>query len=407
LLGLINELLDLAKIEAGRGTMEIVPSDLGRLIRDVTEMMRVRAVEKNLELKVIQTPAFPGFVETDAPRLRQMLINLLGNAIKHTERGSVTLRLDAQRKGDAEQMLLSFEVEDTGIGIAVEDQERIFEPFVQVGKGPRQKGTGLGLTITRQYAILLGGTIRVSSAPGEGALFRLELPAKSAEPVVPEPAETEQEYILAAGQPEFRILVVDDAPESRLLMRRLLVKAGFEVRVAKDGAEAVESFPNWRPHFIWMDLRMHGIDGAEAVRRIRAIEGGEQVRIAAVTASENTHSAVGMDDIVRKPYRAHEIFECMERHLDLTWRLGEPTAQKPSAQPSAGLRPEALAALPENLRAALTDAVVTLDAGQINAVIKRISDVDAALGSALAYYADRFSLTLIWEALKESKGIYQ
>jgi CheY-like chemotaxis protein len=152
---------------------------------------------------------------------------------------------------------------------------------------------------------------------------------------------------------------------------------------------------------------MHGIDGAEAVRRIRAMEGGEQVRIAAVTASENTHSAAGMDDIVRKPYRAHEIFECMERHLDLTWRLGEPTARKPSAQPPAGLRPEALAALPENLRAALTDAVVTLDAGQINAVIKRISDVDAALGSALAYYADRFSLTLIWEALKESKGIYQ
>ncbi len=405
LLSLINELLDLARIEAGRGTIEIRAFDLRHLIRDVADMMRVRALEKNLDLKLVQSAAFPEFVETDAPKLRQMLINLLGNAIRHTERGSVTLRLDSQRKSDDEQILLSFEVEDTGIGIALEDQDRIFEPFVQLGKDQRQKGSGLGLAITRQYAVMLGGSILVSSAPREGSLFRLELPAKCAEPVAAELAESEREYILAAGQPEFRILVVDDEPESRLLMQRVLQRAGFEVRVAEDGAEAVERFQSWLPHFIWMDLRMHGVDGAEAVRRIRAMQGGQQVRIAAVTASENTPSATGMDDIVLKPYRTHEIFDCMERHLGVTWRSDEAGKRKPWEQTPAGLRPEALAALPEDLRTELTDAVVTLDASQIAAVIERISEVDAALGSSLAYYADRFSLTMVWEALKESKNI--
>ena len=405
LLGLINELLDFARIEAGRGTSEIAPVDLRRLIRDVTDMMRVRALEKNLDLKLMQSAAFPRFVETDARKLRQMLINLLGNAIRHTERGSVTLRLDAQRKGDGEQMVLSFEVQDTGIGIALQDQERIFEPFVQLGKDQRQKGTGLGLAITRQYAVMLGGSIRLSSAPGEGSLFRLELPAKCTGPVATEPVETEREYILDAGQGGFRILVVDDEPESRLLLQRLLQKAGFEVQVAEDGAEAVETFQSWGPDFIWMDLRMGGIDGGEAVRRIRAMPGGQQVRIAAVTASENTHSAMGMDDIVRKPYRAQEIFECMEHHLGITWRSDEPDARKPSERMAVGLRPEALAALPEDLRAELTDAVVTLDANQIAGVIDRISEVDPALSSALAYYADRFSLTTVWEALKQSKNM--
>ncbi len=405
LLGLINELLDLAKIEAGRGTTEIAPFDLRRLIRDVSDMMQVRALEKNLDLKMTQSAAFPRFVETDAPKLRQMLINLLGNAITHTERGSVTLRLDALRRGDAEQMLLSFEVEDSGIGITPEDQERIFEPFVQVGRSRRPTGTGLGLTITRQYAVILGGSLRVSSTPGEGSLFRLELPAKCTEPVAADPVESEREFILTPGQPEFRILVVDDEPESRTLLQRLLQKAGFEVQVAEDGAQAVETFENWWPHFIWMDLRMHGVDGAEAARRIRAMPGGQQVRIAAVTASENTHSATGMDDIVRKPYRTHEIFECMKRHLGLTWRAGEPDEGEPSPQVPAGLRPEALAALPADLRVELTNAVVTLDAGQIAAVIERISRVDAELGSALTRYADRFSLTAVWEALNESKSI--
>ena len=304
--------------------MAIAPCDLKRLVHDVTGLMGVRAREKNLELRVVKSPAVPRFVETDTPKLRQMLINLLSNAIRHTERGSVTLRLAAQRlvpeQGtDAAQMLLHFEVEDTGIGIAAEDQERIFEPFVQLGK-TQQKGTGLGLAITRQYAVMLGGSIRVASTQGQGSRFRLELPASPAEPFAADSADGEQKYVLDAGQPDYRILVVDDSPENRQLLQRLLKEAGFQARTAEEGQQAVEIFHEWRPHFIWMDLRMAGVNGAEAARRIRELEGGREVKIAAVTASENTRGVQNMDDFIRKPYRTNEIFASMARHLSARYR---------------------------------------------------------------------------------------
>jgi signal transduction histidine kinase/CheY-like chemotaxis protein/streptogramin lyase len=403
LLVLINELLDLARIEAGRGTAEIAPCDLKRLVRDVIDMMRVRALEKNLELRVVESPAFPRFVETDAPKVRQMLINLLGNAIKYTERGSVTLRLSAQSGADAARMLLNFEVEDTGIGIAGEDQERIFEPFVQVGK-TRQKGTGLGLAITRQYAVLLEGSIRVASAPGEGSRFQLELPATPAEPFATDSGDAERKYVLDAGQPEYRILVVDDEPENRQLLQRLLQEAGFQARIAEDGQQAVEIFQIWRPHFIWMDLRMAGVNGAEAARRIRELEGGREVKIAAVTASENTRVVKDMDDFIRKPYGMNEIFECMARHLGLSYR-SDFADQPLSVEFPAALRPEALAAIPEDLRAELTNAVLTLDINRITPAIRRIAELDPPLGSALMFHLQRRTFTEVWNALRDAKSV--
>ena len=273
-------------------------------------------------------------------KLRQMLINLMGNAIKCTERGSVILKLSSQPDARTAHPVLSFEVEDTGIGIAVEDQERIFEPFVQAGNPRRQKGTGLGLAISRQCAVLLGGTLRVTSAPGEGSVFRLELPVKCVEPFVDDP-RTELKYTLVPEQPEYRVLVVDDNAENQHLLRRLLLQAGFRVQVAGGGPEAIGIFPIWRPHFIWMDLRMAGMDGSEATARIRELEGGEAVKICAVTASESTHPAVGMDDLVHKPYRAKEIFTTMERHLGVRYRthdLPEPVAVAPPRMRQESLR---------------------------------------------------------------------
>jgi len=403
LLGLIDDVLDIARIEAGRATLEIAACDLRRLIRDVTDMIRVRASEKNLELCLVQSPEFPQAIETDAAKLRQMLINLLGNAIKNTERGSVTLRLDVRRTADAGQVLLSFEVQDTGVGIAPEDQKRIFELFVQVGK-TRQKGTGLGLAITHQFAAMLGGTIQVTSALGEGSLFRLELPAKCVDQFLSGPAAVEREYVLEAGQPEYRILVVDDAVENRQLLERLLLKAGFQVRVAEDGAQAAEAFRSWRPHFIWMDLRMPEVDGTEATRRIRTMDGGREVKIAAVTASANTHVAAGMDDLVHKPYRPNEIFHCMARHLGIHYR-SDNFVPTPPVESSTTLRPTAFASLPDDLVAELKNAVISLDVNQITAVIARVSELDAELGSALAFHANRLAFSKIWEVLRDYKSV--
>jgi len=403
LLGLINDVLDIAKIEAGQTTAEIASCDLGRLVVDVTDMMRARATEKSLELQIVQVPELPQYVETDEKKLRVMLINLIGNAVKFTERGNVTLRLSSQPASVPENRLLSFEVQDTGIGIALEDQERIFQPFVQAGNQLRQKGTGLGLAIARQYAILLGGSLRVISAPGEGSLFRLELPARCAESSVSASvAAAEPEYVLASNQPEHRVLVVDDELENQQLLQRLLSFAGFLVQVVDSGQRAIEIFQTWRPHFIWMDLRMPGMDGSESAQRIRSLKGGKDVKIVAVTASEYTHTAEGMDDLVHKPYRPKDIFETMARHLGVSYRPADAVPAAAVAS-SPSLLPEALAALPVELRAELGNAVVALDVDRIYVAIQRVSGVDAALGEALALHARRFAFSRIFRALKECK----
>ena len=263
LLALIDDVLDMAKIEAGHTVVEMAPCDLRILVRDATGMLVARAEEKRLALVIHESDEFPRYVRTDAGRLRQVLLNLLSNAIKYTEAGSVTLRLNAMPSEDAQHVRLLFEVADTGIGIAAEDQARIFDAFVQVGKTRRQKGTGLGLTITRQFVEAIGGTIRVESTPGKGSLFRVEAPAELAHESEVQAAPYEQERVigLEAGQPEYRILIVEDERENSVLLERLLQKAGFTVRVAEDGAQGVEAFLEWMPQFIWMDLRMPVVNG--------------------------------------------------------------------------------------------------------------------------------------------------
>jgi signal transduction histidine kinase/CheY-like chemotaxis protein len=408
LLKLINDVLDVAKIEAGHRVVEIAPCNLRSLVRDITDMMRARAEEKGLDLLLEQSSAFPQFVQADAAKLRQVLINLLGNAVKYTEKGTVALRLNARPADDAEHLLVALEVEDTGTGIAAEDQAHIFEPFVQAGKPATQKGTGLGLTIARQFVELMGGTIHVESTLGKGSRFSVELPVERVqESEVMTPVPEEERIIgLEPGTPEYRILVVEDERENWLLLERLLQNAGFRVRVAEDGAQGIDLFGTWRPHFIWMDLRMPVMDGVEAARRIRALDGGRDVKIAAVTASvfadqRSEVLAAGLDDLVRKPYRPSEIFDCMARHLGVRYRLSKAA---PAGESSAVLRPEELASLPDELRAELQDAVITLNMERIARVIERVRQRDAALGAMLARCAERFAYTVILKALEGCKA---
>jgi len=401
LLGLINDVLDVSKIEAGRTVLQYAPCDLSDLVRGVADMMQVRAGEKNLKLAALRSPDFPRWVTTDAAKLRQVLINLLSNAVKYTERGSVTLRAGARTAGDPEHVQLTFEVEDTGIGIAPEDQERVFEAFVQSGQTGTQHGTGLGLTITRQFVQMMGGTIRLESTPGEGSIFRVELPAElAAEAEAPE-RKRDRVIGLEPGQPDMRVLVVDDDGNSRRLLERLLRGAGFPVRAAASGDEAVETFRTWHPHFVWMDLHMPETDGLEATAQIRALEGGLEVKIAAVTASVLAHQrgdvlAAGLDDFVRKPYRPDEIFECMARHLGVRYRYEK---WDPSAERPALLRPENLAELPLELRAELRAALTSLDGDRITRTVESIQAHDAPLAAVLARLADGYSYSAILKAI--------
>jgi signal transduction histidine kinase/CheY-like chemotaxis protein len=407
LLGLIDAVLDVAKIEAGRRVLEIAPCDLESIVRGVTEMMRARAEEKKLALALVAAPGFPRYVRADAARLRQVLINLLGNAVQYTAEGSVTLRVNSRTAADAEHLVLVFDVEDTGIGIAKEDQARIFEPFVQVGKSEGPKGTGLGLSITRQFIELMGGTIQVESSPGQGSRFRVEAPVAVAQEleVKAHAAQRERNFSLEAGQPEYRVLIVEDERENWMVLARLLEDAGFQVRVAEDGERGIEIFREWRPHFIWMDLRLPGMYGVEAACRIRALDGGREVKIAAVTASgfgsERSELLIaGLDDLVRKPYRPSEIFDCMARHLGLRYRRGD----APPAGRAVELRPEDLATLPEHLRTELRAAVIDLNAERIAGVIERITERDAALGSMFASCASRLAYTAILGALEPNQS---
>ena len=335
LLGLIDDVLDVAKIEAGKEELAIAANDLISTVRTAVEMMRGRAEEKHLALVYHQAPGVPRYVRIDAPKLRQILINLLGNAIKFTKEGTVTLGLSAQPANEPGRARLCFDIEDSGVGMAQHDLGRIFEPFEQVrNPGPRT-GTGLGLTITRRFVELMGGTLRVESEVGRGSRFVVELPldlASESETYAAELAPGHP-FILEPGQPEWRVLIVEDDPESATVLRKMLTRAGFHVRVAENGTLGIEAFQQWRPHFVWMDLGMPQLSGIETTRRIRQLEGGAEIKIAAITASADVSERdgilrAGFDDFSFKPFRQTEVFFCMARHLGVRYSSSEGMGNK-------------------------------------------------------------------------------
>jgi PAS domain S-box-containing protein len=404
LLVLINDVLEMSKIEAGRVELENSPFDLGGMVRDVSDMMHVRAKEKGLQLLVEQSSQVPRYIIGDEARLRQVLINLVGNAVKFTQQGGVTLRFGV--KPDAEQQHLLIEVEDSGIGIKPEDQQRIFEPFVQLGEDATQKGTGLGLPLARQYAQLMGGKIEVDSMPGKGSVFRVELPLEVAEDaeVSRQKGKVQQDVTgLAPDQPEYRVMIVEDQRENQLLLERLMSNIGIQARVTENGAQAVELFKSWRPHLIWMDRRMPVMDGIEATRRIRELPGGKEVKIVAVTASAFTEQRdemfkVGMDDFVRKPYRFNEIYECMGKQLGIKYVYAEQGGAEPASE--AQLTAEMLAVLPVALLDELHAALESLESERISSAIRQVSAYDSALMKTLTQLAENFDYPAILKVLQ-------
>ncbi len=404
LLMLINDVLEIAKIEAGRLRGESAPFDFGGMVRDVADMMRMRAEEKGLRLLLEQASAVPRFITGDETRLRQVLVNLVGNAVKFTESGGVTIRTGV--KPNAPDHLV-VEIEDSGPGISAEDQKRLFKPFVQLGEVATQKGTGLGLAISRQYMQLMGGSIGVTSAPGKGSIFRIELPLERASQndvgAVTEPAPAAKVIGLAPGTPRYRILIAEDQPEGQLLLSELMTNIGLETRIAANGDECVKLFQEWRPHLIWMDRRMPVMDGARATRIIRELPGGKEVKIVAVTASvfqEQRQEMLdaGMDDFVRKPYRLDEIYDSLARQLGVRY-VYEQGAEAPPQEAPQRLTAAMLDVLPREKREQLRLALTSLDAERIRAVINEIGAIDAALGRTLSRYANNFDYPAILDAL--------
>jgi signal transduction histidine kinase/CheY-like chemotaxis protein len=338
LLSLIDQVLDVAKIEAGKEELVIAATDLISTVRTVVEMMRGRAEEKHLALAYHQAPQVPRYVRVDSPKLRQILINLLSNAIKFTKEGTVSLRLSAQATDDSVRARICFDIEDSGLGIPQHDLGRIFELFERLDSSQPQTGTGLGLTITSRFVELMGGTLHVKSDLGRGSRFVVELPlerATESETYGLEPAPGP--FILESGQPEWRVLIVEDDPESAMVLRKILTRAGFQVRVAESGARGIVAFQQWRPHFIWMDLGLPQLSGTEVARRIRQLDGGSETKIAAITASIAASERdgvirAGFDDLAFKPFRQTEIFSCLARHMGVRYSSSEGAGNKSQRQ---------------------------------------------------------------------------
>jgi signal transduction histidine kinase/CheY-like chemotaxis protein len=313
LLGLINDVLSISKIEAGKLSAERRPFDARELIGGVAEMIRARTEATGLALVADVSQAFPPAVLGDEGKLRQVLINLLGNAVKFTETGTIAVRA-SWGAGRA-----TFEVSDTGQGIDEDEIAKLFQPFVQTASGRQAKeGTGLGLVITQQLIRLMGGQIAVQSRRGEGTTFRfdIELPGAT-ERVIRH--EAKRVIGLAAGERN-RIAVVDDTRDNRVLLRKLLESVGFEVRDAANGQDAVELWRTWHPDLIFMDQRMPVMDGSEATRIIRVAENDTHTPIIALTASVFEHEREsillnGADEFVVKPFAEETIFDVIARHV--------------------------------------------------------------------------------------------
>ncbi|MGZ4960097.1 MAG: MASE3 domain-containing protein [Methylomonas sp.] len=406
LLTLINDVLEMAKIEAGRVQLEEAPFDLGGMVRDVTDMLQIRAGEKGLRLLIDQSSQFPRYIIGDEARLRQILINLVGNAVKFTSEGGITLRLGTKSNKISHLLI---EVEDSGPGILPEDQQRIFEPFVQLGDQRSNKGTGLGLSITRQFVRLMGGDICLKSVLGQGSVFTVELPLKEAtqaERSMQQTVVEKGEVVgLMPGQPDYRILIVEDQLENQLLLSKLMANIGLQYRVAENGEKGVQLFQSWQPHLIWMDRRMPVMDGVEATRIIRRLPGGEAVKIVAVTASAFMEQRaellkVGMDDFVRKPYRFNEIYDCLSKQLGVRF-LYEGMAEQ--AEDVMALSAEMLLVLPKELRGELKQALESLESERIGFALQKVASFDPKLQKTLAYLVENFDYPTILKALGTDK----
>ena len=392
LLTLINEILDLAKIEAGRTVLNEADFDLQAMLDELEDMFAFKAQDQGLTLRFEQDNV-PHFVRSDPLKLRQVLINLLGNALKFTRQGGVTVRI-AHLAASAGARL-GFTVTDTGPGIAAEELQDIFTPFMQANAGRQaQEGTGLGLVISHSFVRLMGGEMRIDSQLGQGTTISFDLPLQTVDVevmVAPTERATRRVVALAPGQPRYRILAVDDRREARQLLVRLLTPLGFDVREAVNGQEAVDSWNAWQPHLIWMDMRMPVMDGRAATRRIKASPNGQATAIIALTASSFEEEranilAAGCDDFLRKPFQEADLFALMQKHLGVHFVYQEDPATAPPS--SVPVDVAALAALPATLRNTLKQALVRLDTVAIAHALAEVPD--ASLAHALEMLANEF-----------------
>jgi PAS domain S-box-containing protein len=419
LLALINDVLDMSKIEAGKIILQKDDFDLQEMFKDLREMFTLKAESQDITLAFEVTDSVPRYINSDRQKIRQILINLLNNAIKFTHQGTVALKVSPiieQSSNHKTTINICFEVRDTGEGIAPEELNSLFEAFTQTSSGKKsQQGTGLGLAISNTFVEVLGGQLKVKSTLGKGSSFYFTVPVTVTETT----SETDTpEYQVIGLEPKFRdrrILVVDDSEDGRLLLVTLLEEVGFQVQQAINGQEAILQWQQWQPHLILMDLQMPVMNGYKAIKNIRQIAKNSQnlsnPMIIALTASafEESRSevlALGCNDFMHKPFPEAALFEIIAKHLKIKY-LYQAITSEPGTELKdyETLDPETitrkLAKLDKITLKQLYQASLCLDQEQTTQIITNIANQDRTIGDWLNHLLDDFNFENIIEYLEK------
>ncbi|EAZ88009.1 ATP-binding protein, partial [Crocosphaera chwakensis] len=421
LLTLINNILDLAKIEAGKMTLNPCDFDLYSCLQEVEDLLHLKANNKGLKLEINHDQDVPQYINTDETKLRQVLINLINNAIKFTSEGGVFVQVrnqpsdikDSNLNNDSKSLTnndyINITVQDTGVGIAAGELDKLFEAFAQTESGKKSsEGTGLGLAISRKFVQLMGGDITVTTEVESGTTFsfNIKITKIDADGIETKPI-IRHVIALQPGQPRYKILIVDDHPANRLLLIKLLQPVGFELQQATNGQEAIEKWETWQPHLIFMDMRMPVMDGYEATQYIKGIIKGNATAIVALTASflEEEKAIVlsaGCDDFIRKPFQESVIFDVISKHLGVEYVYDEEDNTEPKL---LNLTPDDLKVMPQEWLERLYHGSRVLDDDLILELIEEIPENNFLLADKLTDLVDTFQIKKIKEIIRLMSSI--
>ncbi|MEG4457013.1 ATP-binding protein [Microcoleus sp. N9_A1] len=407
LLTLINNVLDLSKIEAGKTTLNLTDFDLHILLNDLEDMLHLRATNAGLKMSFQRTENVARYICTDELKLRQVLINLLSNAIKFTSEGNVTLNVFQAEQETTDVFQIHFRVRDTGVGIAAAELPKLFDAFSQAQAGKEmQEGTGLGLAISQKFVQLMGGDISAKSELGKGTTFSFYIQVKLGQKTQSKiTGEYPRVLALAPGQPSYKILTVDDKYINRQLLIKLLSPLGFEVKEASNGQEAIAIWDEWEPHLIWMDMRMPVMDGYEATKYIKSTTKGNATAIIALTASvlEEERAIVlsaGCDDFLRKPFVEQSIFDALTKHLGVKYIYAKKISPVLDDTEKSPLTSEDLTCMPQEWISQLYAAALEANTNLVLQVVGEIPQTETRLIKSLTKIAIQFKFEHILDLVE-------
>ncbi len=404
LLSLINGVLEIAKIEANKIDSEPVNFNFYQFISDINRMFLLRTKEKNISFEITGLDDIPEYIITDETKLRIILINLFGNAVKFTDKGNINIHFSVSEKTDGSLLLLA-DVRDTGVGISADESHKLFKYFTQTESGILTKsGTGLGLAISQNYAKLLGGEISYKNNETGGSIFSIKISVKKGSQPdynfnIPKGYVTG----LEEGQTIPKVLIAEDTDDSRILLVNLLKSVGFEIKDVANGKEAVECFNQWTPDFIFMDIRMPFMDGLEATKIIRSTDKGKKTKIMALSAHVFGEERAeifeaGCDDFICKPYKESEIFISMSKHLGLKYIYQKNNIENKRDDRRVNLGDE-LKLIDVNFLIKLKKAADQTNAFEIAKLAEQVRFSHPKISEALNICAKDFDYSSIHEAL--------